>query len=281
MSVAGYEKVKTKVIEGKKKCIYKKPNGTKLYVKGFKKMRTIENYIKLCKKAAANSATKSATKPVAKSITKSVTKPAAKPATKPVKTKKMRSKSAKKYGGFIEEFFANIENSSEGSKEEKNKDGGKASDMPASPASPTPHVHEDANQHFTNPNPTYKSPPTIATKKGGSSCQRQGGGNQMISDFSKMLSVTGGYRGGQSLNQFQDLSQEGGRRKKRNKGAKSMLDKLMMAANFGKRRNNKGKKPLRKGGDAIADSANALGSFTDSLMKTGGKKGGSSSQLDY
>jgi len=66
MGVAGYEKVKTKVIEGKKKCLYRKPNGTKLYVKGFKKMRSVESYIKLCKKAAAKSAAK-AVKP-AKSV---------------------------------------------------------------------------------------------------------------------------------------------------------------------------------------------------------------------
>ena len=84
MSVAGYEKVKTKVIEGKKKCIYKKHKGTKLYVKGFGKMRSVESYVKLCKKAAAKSA-----KPSAKS-------------------KKVRSKSTRKYGGFLQEFFANI-----------------------------------------------------------------------------------------------------------------------------------------------------------------------------
>ena len=49
MGVAGYDKVKTRVIEGKKKCIYKKPKGNKEYVKGFGKMRSVESYIKLCK----------------------------------------------------------------------------------------------------------------------------------------------------------------------------------------------------------------------------------------
>jgi len=53
MGVEGYDKVYTKVIEGKPKCVYKRPNGTKHYVLGFGKMRTIENYVKLCRKKAA------------------------------------------------------------------------------------------------------------------------------------------------------------------------------------------------------------------------------------
>jgi len=260
MSVAGYEKVKTKVIEGKKKCIYKKPNGTKLYVKGFRKMRTVENYIKLCKKAAAKSAAKSAAKPAAKS------------AAKPMKAKKARSKSAKKYGGFLEEFFANMENSD---KITEKKKGAVDVPHPATPAkSDTSVVPTAAHSQDMPPSGNHnEADSSLAAKKGGSSYQKQGGkkqgGNAMTFDFSKMLSM-GGYRGGQSLEEFQDksleefqdLSQDGGRRKKRNKASKS-------------------KKHYRKGGDAIADSANALGSFTDSLMKTGGKKGGSSAQLEY
>ena len=51
MGIDGYDKVYTKVIEGKPKRVYKKPNGTKHYVLGFGKMRTIENYVKLCKRS--------------------------------------------------------------------------------------------------------------------------------------------------------------------------------------------------------------------------------------
>lgn len=245
MSVAGYEKVKTKVIEGKKKCIYKKYKGTKLYVKGFGKMRSVESYIKLCKKAAAKSA-KSA---------------------KPMKAKKARSKTARKYGGFIQEFFSDMEKMETGPNGTK-KSAGKSSTLdvangdPASPATPPP------NPPATPP--TAEMPPKV----GGSSCSRKGG-NPMMFDLSKMLSATGGYRGGQSLDQFnnqsydqfqnqmhdkfqsldqfKDISQDGGRRRKRNKGAKSMLDKLMMAANFRKRSAKKGKKPRRKGGSSQLD----------------------------
>lgn len=256
MSVAGYEKVKTKVIEGKKKCIYKKYKGTKLYVKGFGKMRSVESYIKLCKKAAAKSA-KSA---------------------KPMKAKKARSKTARKYGGFLQEFFSNMENIETGPSGTKKPAGGKSSTSdvangdaasPASPASP-------ATPPATPPPP----PAEMSPKVGGSSCSRKGGsrggnrgGNPSMFDLSKMLSVTGGYRGGQSLDQFNNQThdqfqnqmhdkfqsldqfqdQNGGRRRKRNKGAKSMLDKLMMAANFRKRSAKKGKKPRRKGGYSQLD----------------------------
>ena len=253
MSVAGYEKVKTKVIEGKKKCIYKKYKGTKLYVKGFGKMRSVESYIKLCKKAAAKSA-KSA---------------------KPMKAKKARSKTARKYGGFLQEFFSDMEKMETSANGTTTKKPASTSDVakgeaapPASPATP--------------PAPTAEMTPKV----GGSSCSRKGGsrgGNPSMFDLSKMLSVTGGYRGGQSLDQFnnqtrdqfnnqthdqfnnqmhdqfqsldqfKDISQDGGRRRKRNKGAKSMLDKLMMAANFRKRSAKKGKKPRRKGGYSQLD----------------------------
>ena len=80
MGVEGYDKVYTKVIEGKPKCVYKRPNGTKHYVLGFGKMRTIENYVKLCRKKAVEKAAKS----------KKVTK---KPSTR------------KRYGGFFEELI--------------------------------------------------------------------------------------------------------------------------------------------------------------------------------
>ena len=249
MSVAGYEKVKTKVIEGKKKCIYKKYKGTKLYVKGFGKMRSVESYIKLCKKAAAKSA-KSA---------------------KPMKAKKARSKTARKYGGFLQEFFSDMEKMETSANGTTTKKPASTSDVakgeaapPASPATPP----------ATPPAPTAEMTPKV----GGSSCSRKGGsrggnrggsrgGNPSMFDLSKMLSVTGGYRGGQSLDQFnnqmhdqfqsldqfKDISQDGGRRRKRNKGAKSMLDKLMMAANFRKRSAKKGKKPRRNGGYSQLD----------------------------
>ncbi len=277
MSVAGYEKVKTKVIEGKKKCIYKKYKGTKLYVKGFGKMRSVESYVKLCKKAAAKSA-KSA---------------------KPTKTKKARSKTARKYGGFLQEFFTNMENMETGA-----KDPTKKSTSTSSAAKGESATSASPPNPATPPNP----PPTemMTLKTGGGSCSRQGGhkgghrgGNEMASSILKALGATGGYRGGQSLDQFQDQSrdnfqsldqfqdkdqdQNGGRRRKRNKGAKSMLDKLMMAANFGKRSAKKGKKLRRKGGNALVDGAvNGLGNLTNGLM--GGRKkkaNGGSSQFDY
>ena len=84
MGVEGYDKVYTKVIEGKPKRVYKRPNGTKHYVLGFGKMRTIENYVKLCRKKAVEKAAKS----------KKVTK---KPSTR------------KRYGGFFEELFTGVE----------------------------------------------------------------------------------------------------------------------------------------------------------------------------
>jgi hypothetical protein len=295
MSVAGYEKVKTKVIEGKKKCIYKKHKGTKLYVKGFGKMRSVESYIKLCKKSAAAKAAK---------------------ASKPVKSKKTRSKTTRKYGGFLQEFFSNMENMETG----KEKKSDKSSAV--------------VNQHSTTAT-TATAPPTMSpatpppagegfsdmsVKTGGSNCNRGGknrnrqggnnsnsrqGGNGMINDFSKMLSM-GGYRGGQAYDQFQNQvndqfqnqvqdqfqnqahdqfqnqTQDGGRRRKRNKVPKSMLDKLMMAANFGKRSAKKGKKLRRKGGNVLVDNAaNALGQSIDSLGGLIGGKNGGSSQFNY
>lgn len=145
MSVAGYEKVKTKVIEGKKKCIYKKHKGTKLYVKGFGKMRSVESYIKLCKKAAASKA------------------------SKPNKAKKTRSKSAKKYGGFLQEFFANM--GEEAFSEKEKPKGDKFSSPPAN----STNVHKSHQEAL--PSTTSKTEAFNAhdQKMGGSSCSKKGG----------------------------------------------------------------------------------------------------------
>jgi hypothetical protein len=299
MSVAGYEKVKTKVIEGKKKCIYKKHKGTKLYVKGFGKMRSVESYVKLCKKAAAKS-----------------TKPA-------TKSKKVRSKSTRKYGGFLQEFFANIEAGGEVG-EKKEKDNSKLSP----PANSQEVVKQQ--QHFNNPSPDNKMmTPANMAKTGGSNCNRHGGyrgGNGLANDLQNSvasgLSVfSGGYRGGNNMNaavsggyrggyrggngvvdnlqnsvasvfsggyrggyrggqldqfqdasqdaqQDQDVSQDGGRRRKRNKAPISILDKLMMAATFRKNSVKKGKKLRRKGGNVFEQVKSTIGNLD--LM--GGKR---------
>ena len=286
MSVAGYEKVKTKVIEGKKKCIYKKYKGTKLYVKGFGKMRSVESYVKLCKKSAAAKAAKAA----------KATK-----ASKPTKAKKARSKSTKKYGGFLQELFSNMDGDNFANKD-KEKD-----TADTKPASQATHASKD----------TFAAPPSShpPAKTGGSNCSRQGGyrgGNGAMTGLSQGLSQgfsqglsaftgVGGYRGGNVVDQFQDDSseqfqdkQDGGRRRKRNRAAKSMLDKLMMAATFRKRSAKKGKKLRRKGGNivdsAVINTATALDTLSGGIMggkKYKGKKGngkgkkGGSSQNDY
>ena len=302
MSVAGYEKVKTKVIEGKKKCIYKKHKGTKLYVKGFGKMRSVESYVKLCKKSAAAKAAKASK--------------ASKP-TKPTKAKKARSKSTKKYGGFLQELFSNMDGDNFANKD-KEKDADKfttSSMMTAAAdtksASQAAHASQatHASQAAHASQATHATPPA---KTGGSNCSRQGGyrgGNGMASDlsqgFSQGLSAftgAGGYRGGNVVDQFQDdsseqfqdqsQSQDGGRRRKRNRAAKSMLDKLMMAATFRKRSAKKGKKLRRIGGNlvdsAVNNTATALDTLSGGIMggkKYKGKKGrgkkGGSSQTDY
>ena len=282
MSVAGYEKVKTKVIEGKKKCIYKKYKGTKLYVKGFGKMRSVESYIKLCKKSAAAKAAKAVK--------------ASKP-TKPTKAKKARSKSTKKYGGFLQELFSNIDGDNFANKDkEKGADKFTTSSMMTGPADTKPAAHSASQA-------AHASPATSPAKTGGSNCSRQGGyrgGNGMASDlsqgFSQGLSAftgAGGYRGGNVVDQFQDdsseqfqdqsQSQDGGRRRKRNKAAKSMLDKLMMAATFRKRSAKKGKKLRRIGGNLVDNTTIAFGDLIGGKRKAkkgNGKKGGSS-QNDY
>jgi hypothetical protein len=224
MGVAGYEKVKTKVIEGKKKCIYRKPNGTKLYVKGFKKMRSIESYIKLCKKAAAKSA-------------------------KPAKAaKKTRSKSTKKYGGFLQEFFANMEN--EGFADEKKKEHDKLSSMPLDSSAP---------KHSASPATTPMQPPaTTGGKRKNAKNGKKRGGNEMMKVMEDLTSTVqnsfaGGYRGGQEhYEQFQESQQDGGKRRKKYRAPKSMLDKLMMAT-LKKRSTKIGKKSRRKGGNILGN----------------------------
>ncbi len=222
MSVAGYEKVKTKVIEGKKKCIYKKHKGTKLYVKGFGKMRSVESYVKLCKKAAASKA------------------------SKPKKSKKTRSKSAKKYGGFLQEFFANMDNENFSEKAEKTKD--KFSTQPVN-SMDVPKSHQEAPPSTPPPPPT---PPSKTEgfnahdqKIGGSSCSKKGGyrGGNNAMDYFQV------HKHGEKF--LNEPDQSGGRRRKRNKVPKSMLDKLMMAATFRKRSVKKGKKYHRKGGNLL------------------------------
>jgi hypothetical protein len=287
MSVAGYEKVKTKVIEGKKKCIYKKYKGTKLYVKGFGKMRSVESYIKLCKKSAAAKAAKAA----------KATK-----ASKPTKAKKARSKSTKKYGGFLQELFSTMDGDNFANDDDKKKGADKftTSSMmtvaaDTKPASQAAHASKD----------TFATPPSShpPAKTGGSNCSRQGGyrgGNGMMTGLSQDLSQglsaftgAGGYRGGNVVDQFKDdvseqfqdqsQSQDGGRRRKRNRAAKSMLDKLMMAATFRKRSAKKGKKLHRKGGNLVAQATDAFGNLIGGKRKAKkgkGKKGGSS-QNDY
>ena len=276
MSVAGYEKVKTKVIEGKKKCIYKKHKGTKLYVKGFGKMRSVESYVKLCKKSAAAKAAK---------------------ASKPMKAKKARSKSTRKYGGFLQEFFSNMDDDNFANDDKK-----KDADKSATPSMMTgDQGHSARKDTFADPPPAPPpAQPTHQAKTGGSNCSRQGGyrggyrgGNGMMDDLSQGLSqgfsqgFSGGYRGGNVVDQFQyDQShQDGGKRRKRNKAAKSMLDKLMMAATFRKRSAKKSKKLRRKGGNIVAQATDAFGNLIGGKRK--GKKGkgkgkkGGSSQTDY
>jgi hypothetical protein len=202
MGVSGYDKVKTRVIEGKKKCIYKKPKGNKEYVKGFGKMRSVESYIKLCKKKAASK----------------VSKPKSKP--KSTKSKKMRSRSARRYGGFLE-FFSE----GQGGPEEKQKS------HPSGPPSAPPSTPAPQHSKFTN----MASPPKTLQaftdnlhsggKSGGSSCGR--GGSKSSSEDEK--------------------NQQGGKRKK-NRTSKSSMLKMMMAA-F--RKKSKGKR--RRGGEQQDD----------------------------
>jgi len=200
MGVAGYDIVKTKVIEGKKKCIYKKPKGTKEYVNGFGKMRSVESYIKLCKKAMASK----------------VSKP------KSTKSKKMRSRTARRYGGFLE-FFADAESSTQHHKGKDVREG----EQQESYQHPPPSMSK-----FTDMPPLKMPvPPNMEKlsqneqKTGGSSCGR----------------------GGSKSHSGDGENQQGGKRKK-NRTSKSSMLKMMMAA-F--RKKSKGKR--RRGGEQQAD----------------------------
>ena len=168
MGVAGYDKVKTRVIEGKKKCIYKKPKGNKEYVKGFGKMRSVESYIKLCKKKAASKVSKS--------------KPKSKP--KSTKSKKMRSRSARRYGGFLEFFTEGPDGPPEG--HPKQSKTGPSTPGPGSvpPAKFTNMAPPPSLQAFTD------KPPHQLT--GGSSCGR--GGSKSSSYDDKVRQHQGGKR---------------------------------------------------------------------------------------
>lgn len=200
MGVAGYDKVKTRVIEGKKKCIYKKPKGNKEYVKGFGKMRSVESYIKLCKKKAASKVSKS--------------KPKSKP--KSTKSKKMRSRSARRYGGFLE-FFT------EGSQDPKGLDGPATeakskNNSPPPPAKFTNMAPPQTLQAFTDKQPNQLT--------GGSGCGR----------------------GGSKSSLYDDNEQHQGGKRKKNRTSKSSMLKMMMAA-F--RKKSKGKR--RRGGQKQDD----------------------------
>jgi hypothetical protein len=172
MGVSGYDKVKTRVIEGKKKCIYKKPKGNKEYVKGFGKMRSVESYIKLCKKKAASK----------------VSKPKSKP--KSTKSKKMRSRSARRYGGFLE-FFTEGQQGPDGPEGpgEKQKSGPPSQGPPSGP--PAQH------SKFTN----MASPPP-----------------QTLQAFTDKLHSGGKY------------DEKQGRKRKKTRTSKSSMLKMMMAA---------------------------------------------------
>ena len=100
-------------------------------------MRSVESYIKLCKKAAAKSA-KSA---------------------KPMKTKKTRSKTTRKYGGFLQEFFTNLEQMDT----EEGKDPTKKSANKTSAASAAANGEAAVKQHFNNAMPTPASPASPAS----------------------------------------------------------------------------------------------------------------------
>ena len=203
MGVVGYDKVATKVIEGKSKCIYKKPKGTKEYVMGFGKIRTVESYVKLCRKKAAKS------------------KMAAKPKmAKPKMAKKMRSKSAKRYGGFLEQFFAEHTEGSGTSSEDKKK----------------------------------YAPPPVAEKYMTQENMVSGDPREFLNDVATGAMSMGGVRGGSSCykggqqqqHKYGGQEQAGGKRRKKHTSNKSVL-KMMMAA-FKNKSAKKQKGKRRRGG---------------------------------
>jgi hypothetical protein len=206
MGVVGYDKVATKVIEGKSKCIYKKPKGTKEYVMGFGKIRTVESYVKLCRKKAAKS------------------KMAAKPKmAKPKMAKKMRSKSAKRYGGFLEQFFAeNTESFGAPGAPSKDKE-----KYPSPPPMGEKYMNEE---HMVDPELIMKN--IMSTVKGGSSCYK--GGQQQQKQQQQQQQKYGGQE------------QAGGKRRKKHTSNKSVL-KMMMAA-FKNKSAKKQKGKRRRGG---------------------------------
>ena len=192
MGVVGYDKVATKVIEGKSKCIYKKPKGTKEYVMGFGKIRTVESYVKLCRKKAA----------------------------KPKMAKKMRSKSAKRYGGFLEQFFAEHTEGSGTSSEDKKK----------------------------------YAPPPVAEKYMTQENMVSGDPREFLNDVATGAMSMGGVRGGSSCykggqqqqHKYGGQEQAGGKRRKKHTSNKSVL-KMMMAA-FKNKSAKKQKGKRRRGG---------------------------------
>ena len=214
MGVEGYDKVYTKVIEGKPKCVYKRPNGTKHYVLGFGKMRTIENYVKLCRKKAVEKAAKS----------KKVTK---KPSTR------------KRYGGFFAELFTDTDRGGESTITDKgdNTEGfipipfisnGKGDNTKG--FIPIPSISNgkgDGNEPFSVKIPTEQQMPTT----GGNSCNRSGQRKQ------------------KQQQQQQLQLQQGGKRKKKNASNKSLL-KMMMAAFKNKSvKKSKSKRRHHRGGE--------------------------------
>ena len=215
MGVVGYDKVATKVIEGKSKCIYKKPKGTKEYVMGFGKIRTVESYVKLCRKKAAKS------------------KMAAKPKmAKPKMAKKMRSKSAKRYGGFLEQFFAEHT-------EEFGAPGALSKDKEKYPSPPVAEKYmTQENMVSSDPRELLKDVATGAMSmggvRGGSSCYK-GGQQQQKQQQQQQQQKYGGQE------------QAGGKRRKKHTSNKSVL-KMMMAA-FKNKSAKKQKGKRRRGGE--------------------------------
>jgi hypothetical protein len=211
MGVVGYDKVATKVIEGKSKCIYKKPKGTKEYVMGFGKIRTVESYVKLCRKKAAKS------------------KMAAKPKmAKPKMAKKMRSKSAKRYGGFLEQFFAeHTETEGFGAPGALSKDKEKYPSPPVAEKYTTKENMVDPEKMVTT-----LADGMMGAVRGGSSCYK--GGQQQQKQQQQQQQKYGGQE------------QAGGKRRKKHTSNKSVL-KMMMAA-FKNKSAKKQKGKRRRGG---------------------------------
>ena len=236
MGVEGYDKVYTKVIEGKPKCVYKRPNGTKHYVLGFGKMRTIENYVKLCRKKAVEKAAKS----------KKVTK---KPSTR------------KRYGGFFQELFTGIE-------------GNNTTGNGVFPPTDTGIKGKNTITYKGDNTEGFIPIPFISNGKGDNTkgfipipsiSNGKGDGNEPFSVKIPTDEPLLPTKGGNSCNrgvqrkqkqQLQQQQQQGGKRKKKNASNKSLL-KMMMAAfknksvkkSKSKRRHHRGGEGEGEGGD--------------------------------